>query len=187
MTNVLVAMGANQAGNVTDLTATIQSSLTALDQHYSLTICQVSRMYVTKAFPIGSGPDFVNAAAILESDLPSIQILQILHKVEQTFGRQRMVRWGPRALDLDLLGRANEILPDRATVLSWMNASLVDGVISAPDQLILPHPRLHERAFVLVPAHDVAPDWMHPILGQSVSEMLKTLPKGELDSIRALD
>lgn len=187
MTNILVAIGANHSPRASDLTATIQSSLTALEEHYSFTVCQVSRMYRTKAFPVGSGPDFINAVATLEAALPSIEILHIFHRVEEAFGRNRDVRWGPRTLDLDLLGHGDEILPDKSTVLSWMNATPVDGVIAAPDELILPHPRLHERAFVLVPAQDVAPNWNHPILGQPISKILENLPEGDRESVKVLD
>ena len=186
MADILVAIGTNHSHRITDLTETIQSALGMLDDQHPVTICDVSRLFVTKAVPAGSGPDFVNAVFSLTADLPSKEILQILHRVEQEFGRDRSVRWGQRSLDLDLLGRKNEILPNRATVETWMKATPVDGVIAAPDQLILPHPRLHERAFVLVPAQDVAPEWTHPILRESVSEMLANLPEGDRESVRTL-
>jgi len=144
-------------------------------------------MYRTPAWPPGNGADFTNAVALFETSLPTSEILPILHRVEQSYGRERDVRWGPRSLDLDFLGRGTEISPNRETVIDWMSAEPKDGVVAAPDQLILPHPRLHERAFVLGPAHDVAPDWVHPILGKTISEMFANLPRGDRESIQVID
>lgn len=187
MTTILIALGANQRRNDADLRSTVLSSLDDLDQHYPVSVRQVSRMFDSMAFPPGSGPNFVNAVAEVSTDLTTAEFLTILHIVEEKFGRQRGVRWGPRTLDIDVLGRGDEVLPTRAVVRSWMEAEPVDGVFAAPSELVLPHPRLHERAFVLVPAHDVAPDWVHPILGQSISTLLANLPIGDQESVTPLD
>ena len=69
------------------------------------------------------------------------------------------------------------------TVRTWMNLPLAEQQQTAPGQLILPHPRLHERAFVLVPLADVAPDWVHPVLRRSVSQMLDALPQDARDEV----
>jgi 2-amino-4-hydroxy-6-hydroxymethyldihydropteridine diphosphokinase len=71
------------------------------------------------------------------------------------------------------------VLPDAATYQRWRDLPMAQQRSEAPDQLILPHPRLHERAFVLVPLCDVAPDWVHPVSGLSVAEMCAALPQGE--------
>ena len=187
MTDLIVAFGANQATLKSDPTSTIRASLDDLEKNSPVFIQRVSRMFVTKAFPLGSGPDFTNAAALISTDLASQEILPVLHGVEAKFGRNRDIRWGPRSLDLDFIGRGDQILPDRATVMSWMKAKPVEDVIPAPDQLILPHPRLHERAFVLGPLQDVAPDWIHPILDKSVPEMFANLPKDDRESMKIID
>lgn len=187
MTDILVAFGANEPIGGHDPTSTIRASANDLSQNFGLSIRQLSQMYKTPAWPPGSGPDFTNAVALFATELPTSKILPILHRVEEKYGRTREVRWGSRSLDLDFLGRGAEIFPDQNIVISWMETEPVDGIVSAPDQFVLPHPRLHERAFVLGPAQDVAPDWVHPILGETVSEMFANLPKGDRDSVRLFD
>ncbi|MEE4189696.1 MAG: 2-amino-4-hydroxy-6-hydroxymethyldihydropteridine diphosphokinase [Roseobacter sp.] len=145
-----------------------------------------SGLYSTPAFPEGSGPDFVNAALLLETDLAPDALLAVLHEIEADFGRERHVRWGPRTLDLDLVGYENQVLPDTATYRHWASLTLEEQMRTVPEDLILPHPRLHERGFVLVPLADVAPDWRHPVLGLTVVEMLQALPKTATEEVRAL-
>jgi len=91
-----------------------------------------------------------------------------------------------RSLDLDLIGWADRILPDKATVVRWMDLPPAQQMQSAPDELILPHPRVQDRAFVLVPLMDIAPQWVHPVTGQSVAAMHGALPKADLDAINPL-
>ncbi len=102
-------------------------------------------------------------------------------------GRKRTVRWGARTVDLDLLAVGAEIRPDRATQDHWRNLAPADQAIKAPDQLILPHPRIQDRAFVLVPLADIAPDWVHPILGKTVLEMLNDLPEADKEDVKCVD
>jgi 2-amino-4-hydroxy-6-hydroxymethyldihydropteridine diphosphokinase len=146
----------------------------------------VSRFYRTPAFPAGSGPDFVNAAAVLRMPGGPDAVLAALHAVEAAFGRERRARWGQRTLDLDLIGIGDLVRPDRAGYEAWRALAPQAQQARAPDHLILPHPRVHERAFVLVPLADVAPHWMHPVLGRSVREMLEALPQEARDAVVAL-
>lgn len=176
MTVSLFALGTNQPVSGNDLASTLTYAIQLLGEEYKLSVKDVSPFYRTPAWPPGNGPDFLNAAATLESDLSATQILQIFHRVEADLGRLRPVRWAPRTLDLDLLAVGNQVLPDHATARHWMDMDPVEAGRTAPQTLILPHPRLHERAFVLIPLHDVAPGWIHPILGRSVREMAMDLP-----------
>lgn len=146
----------------------------------------MSRMYQTPAFPVGSGPDFVNAAFALTAAVAPVDLLAILHDIETEAGRVRDIRWGPRVLDLDLLACDDLILPDLAVWTSWHDLDLPSQSQVAPDQLILPHPRMHERAFMLVPLADVAPTWVHPVLDLSVEDLLDACPGEELAAVVAI-
>ena len=101
-------------------------------------------------------------------------------------GRQRVVRWGQRTLDLDLLAYGDEVAPDLAGYLQWRDLPLEAQSSAAPDQLILPHPRLQDRAFVLVPMADIVPDWRHPVTGHSTTRMLNDLDANDVAQILPL-
>ncbi len=137
--------------------------------------CQ-GRFFTTPCFPAGAGPDYVNAAAIFRTDQSAEEVLTQFHHVEQHFGRAREKRWGGRTLDIDLLAMGDAVLPDLATYAAWRDLPADQQSQKAPDRLILPHPRLQDRAFVLVPLRDVAPDWCHPVSGLTVRQMCDALP-----------
>jgi 2-amino-4-hydroxy-6-hydroxymethyldihydropteridine diphosphokinase len=156
-----------------------------------LNIAQTSRFFSSRAFPPGAGPDYVNSTIRLAgpfgSDKAAGDLLRILHKIEEDFGRTRSTRWGARVLDLDLLGIDDLVLPDAATQKRWVALPLSEQAKAVPDQLLLPHPRLQDRAFVLVPLAEIAPDWVHPVTGLSVKEMRAALPQADIDAIRAIN
>ena len=181
----LVAFGANVQLHGLTLGQTILAAAQALAGP-DLTIRQISRLFSTPCFPPGAGPDYVNAAALIETTLPGPDLLAWLHRVEGDFGRERVVRWGRRSLDIDLLAMGDQVWPDAATHAHWRGLPAADQSVMAPDQLILPHPRLQDRAFVLVPLADVAPDWRHPILGLTVLEMLAALDSAEIAAVTPL-
>lgn len=147
---------------------------------------RVSRFYRTPCFPAGAGPDYVNAAAEARWSGSAATALDALHRIEAEFGRERAQRWGMRTLDLDLIALGAQVLPDAQTHAEWRSLDLQDQRRIAPDRLILPHPRLAERGFVLVPLAEVASDWVHPISGDSVARMLAALDPAELAEIRPL-
>ena len=181
----LIAVGSNRSFGQTPPEEVVNAVLTDIAQGVGVIRAQ-SRLYRTPAFPAGSGPDFVNAAFAVQTDLTPEALLEELHKAEMHFGRARLERWAARTLDLDLIAYENQVLPDVSTFNHWAGIDLAEQQATAPQELILPHPRMHERAFVLVPLADVAPDWVHPVLGQSVAEMVAALPKTALEEVRAL-
>nr|WP_300034123.1 2-amino-4-hydroxy-6-hydroxymethyldihydropteridine diphosphokinase [uncultured Roseobacter sp.] len=181
----LIALGANYPSVSGDAAETIRMGIKAIPSDNTVIRAQ-SMLYTTPAFPPGNGPDFVNAAVCAETDLTPQALLAFLHGIEAGMGRVRRERWAPRTLDLDLIAFDDQVLPDAQTHKTWRSLSLEAQMREVPDGLILPHPRMQERGFVLVPLADVAPDWEHPLLKKTVSEMLKELPDGARQEVRAL-
>ncbi len=158
----VVALGSNLGDRLANLRAGVDG-LTAAAR---VEVTAVSRLYETA--PVG-GPDdqgaYLNAVLRAETSLDAADLLALLHRIESERERRREVRWGPRTLDLDLLVHG--------------------GLVSDEPSLRVPHPRLHERRFVLVPVCDVAPDLAHPRLGRTMVDLLAELPvePGDLRAI----
>lgn len=188
---ILVALGANLPNDATSdrrsSAETLEAALGDLAR-FGLALKGKSRFYRTPCFPAGAGPDYVNAAAAFSIGFgaTATELLAILHKVEALHGRARESRWASRTLDIDLLAVEDLVLPDAQTHQFWRELPMKEQSRIAPEQLILPHPRLAERAFVLVPLADVAPDWRHPILGKTVLELRDALPQADLEAVQPL-
>lgn len=181
----LVALGSNMGLAGKGPAELLERAIIRLEER-GFVIRAVSRFYQTPAFPAGAGPDFVNAAIELESAYDGEQILGHLHAVEAEFGRQRVQRWGARTLDLDLIGMGSLVLPDAKTQQYWRQLPLAQQKTMAPRELVIPHPRLAERGFVLVPVMDVAPDWCHPTTGLTIRQMHDALPEALRQEVVAL-
>jgi 2-amino-4-hydroxy-6-hydroxymethyldihydropteridine diphosphokinase len=153
---ILIGLGANLPSHAGSPADTLRAALVELAR-YGVTPLKVSRIYKSPAWPDPRDPAYANAIARVSTTLSPGQLMTRLHETETAFGRHRSARNAPRTLDLDLLdyeGRVEQGPP------------------------ILPHPRIAERAFVLVPLEDIAPDWVDPVSGRSVSEILSALPEG---------
>jgi 2-amino-4-hydroxy-6-hydroxymethyldihydropteridine diphosphokinase len=124
---------------------------------------------------------------MLESEMAPRDLLEICHNIEAEARRARDTRWEPRTLDIDLLAFGDQILPDLETYNHWRTLPLDEQSAVAPEGLILPHPRLQDRSFVLVPMMDIAPDWEHPVLGLSTQQMLARLPASDIDAVTPLE
>ena len=176
---VLIALGANLPHGGQPPEDTLRSACDDLAAR--LGPLSTSRIYATPCFPAGAGPDYVNAAlsAPIPADLGPDGVLALLHRIEDKHGRHRETRWGMRTLDLDLIAFGQMVLPDPATHHHWRELPTDDQRRLAPDRLILPHPRLQDRAFVLIPLCDVAPDWPHPLTGLNIAQMAAALPASD--------
>ena len=181
--NQLVALGSNVTSPAGNPGQTLQNALQIL-QNCGAMIRATSAFYHTPAFPAGIGPDFVNACVMISTEWRPDETLAQLHAIEAELGRLRKKRWGERTLDLDLLAAGDAVLPDAQTQENWRNLALSEQVEHVPDDLILPHPRLQDRAFVLAPLCDIAPDWRHPLLGLTARQMLDALPETEKTAVR---
>lgn len=144
----VVALGAN-IGNPQE-----QMDLAIAMLKEATEVTAISSYYVTK--PVGGPeqPDYINAVCILESDLPALDLLSLLHGIEKSLGRERSEKWGPRTIDLDLIQYGS--------------------LLSKADELELPHPRAYERRFVLEPWHEIEPDAVLLTHGK-ISELLEQL------------
>ncbi|MDS9468160.1 2-amino-4-hydroxy-6-hydroxymethyldihydropteridine diphosphokinase [Paracoccus sp. MBLB3053] len=184
----LVAIGGNLHSWAGSPEATMRAALRQIVCLPGVSLKAVSRFWLTPAFPIGSGPDYVNAAISLQTDSAPEALLAALHDIEAHLGRRRQgARWQSRGIDLDLIAYDDMVLPEIRTHDHWRQLPPEQQAENAPETLILPHPRLQDRGFVLVPLAEVAPNWVHPRLKRSVVELLATLPPGALEGIRPLN
>ena len=182
----LIALGSNQSSVAGGPAETLHRALDIM-VGMGVRVVALSPFYSTYAFPVGSGPNFVNTTASIRVEGEPDQVIAILHAVEAELGRERQSRWAPRTVDLDLIAMGNVVLPDVQTQTDWRGIPLEQQMAKAPDQLILPHPRLQDRAFVLVPLADIAPDWRHPLIGKTVREMLNDLPEADKKGVWPLE
>lgn len=183
----IVALGANLPGTAGDPVHALGTAIAALRREPGLWIADVSRAWRTPAVPAGSGPDYANAVATIRTALDAGALLDRLHAIEAGHGRDRTTgRWSARVLDLDLIALDDLILPDAATLRQWIDLPVDRQRIAAPDRLILPHPRMQDRGFVLAPLAEIAPGWRHPLTGLSVSEMLAGLDPAALSGMTPL-
>lgn len=181
----LIALGSNLGSGAGDRAGTLRAALLSFNAN-GMQVVRVSRFFRTPCFPAGAGPDYVNACAAVRSAIEPAALLQRLHRIERDFGRERRERWGSRSLDLDLLAAGDAVLPDQDTQTGWQTLPEEARARSAPPALILPHPRLQERGFVLVPLCDVAPDWRHPLLDATARTLRDALDSGARAEIVAL-
>ncbi|MGB3407118.1 MAG: 2-amino-4-hydroxy-6-hydroxymethyldihydropteridine diphosphokinase [Jannaschia sp.] len=185
MTVYLISLGANsgvsRSANARKVAGAGRCLAAAFGRGLAL-----SSLFATPAWPPGIGPDFVNAAATFMSDQPPERILDRLHGIETRFGRTRDLRWGARILDLDLVGGGGLVRPGNVAATAWINLPPDAQSVHVPDHLLLPHPRLQDRGFVLMPLAEIAPHWRHPLTGRSIAAMAADLPRQARRGIRRL-
>lgn len=152
---IFLALGANLPSSAGPPLATLEAALAGLERA-GVKIAARSRWYRTAPVPVSDQPWFVNGVVGLATSLDPLALLNLLQAIERQFGRERGVRNAARTLDLDLLD--------------------YDGLVKEGPDLVLPHPRMQERAFVLLPLAEVAPGWRHPKLGTPVADLIAALP-----------
>lgn len=138
---------------------TPEATLAAALEHFAgagIRVAARSSWYRSAPVPRSDQPWFVNGVARVESELAPRPLLSVLHGIEAAFGRVRRERWGPRIIDLDLI-------------------AFHDMVMAQEEGAEIPHPRMHERAFVLLPLAELAPDWRHPVLNRGIRDLVAAL------------
>jgi 2-amino-4-hydroxy-6-hydroxymethyldihydropteridine diphosphokinase len=155
-TDAYIALGSNRG----DRELNLLRAVAEIGKMHGCRVRGVSAFYETSPVGVIDQPSFYNGVLRLATELPPRELLErLLHIEREVFGRIRIVQWGPRPIDLDLL--------------------LYGSMIVEEEGLIVPHPRMADRRFVLQPLCDLAPGLVHPVLGQTVSELLKTLRSDE--------
>ncbi|WP_282095786.1 2-amino-4-hydroxy-6-hydroxymethyldihydropteridine diphosphokinase [Epibacterium ulvae] len=184
-TTAWIALGGNLPRGAEKPERTLSEAIEMIASR-DIQICSISKFYRTPCFPKGGGPDYVNAAMSVKTTLSAGALLTELHHVETHFSRVREERWGGRTLDLDLLSFGNAILPNLDKYAKWRDLDLQTQIKSAPDELILPHPRLQDRSFVLIPLCDIGADWSHPVSGETALNLRDRLSSEDISSVEAL-
>jgi len=155
MTLAYIGLGSNLsdtvAGQELDSRAQLNLAIDSLSAHPHILVSKRSSFYQTPAIGPGEQPNYINAVAQLDSQLAPLDLLDLLQSIENQQGRVRTVRWGARTLDLDIL--------------------LYDQLIENSERLTVPHPRMHERGFVLAPLSEIAPDLCLPN-GENIQQLL---------------
>ncbi len=144
--------------NLGDKAFNIRQAIRIMAESWKIDVVSVSSLYETEPVGVRDQPDFLNCVVKVETELTPRELLKTLKGIEARMGRRPGPRWGPRRIDLDILFYGDLTLNE--------------------DDLIIPHPRAHERLFALMPLFEIAPDLMHPVLGRSIRELIEDL-KGE--------
>lgn len=138
MNKAYLGLGANLGDKV----ASLQRAIAMVDAHDGCSISGISSIYITKPIGVKDQPDFANVVIEVNTSLDPYELLGLCNKIEDEIGRKRTIRWGPRVIDMDIL--------------------LYDGVNIYDERLTIPHPRMMERAFVILPLAEIAPDLVLP-------------------------
>ena len=158
---IFIAVGANlPSARFGPPKATCEAALMAINSN-KVKVLRRSRWYRSAPVPVSRQPDFINGVAELETTLSPEALLEQLHRIEDNLGRVRRETNEARAIDLDII-------------------AYNDLVTEADQRPTLPHPRMHERAFVVIPLLEIAPNWRHPILKLSLRELREQLPPAQI-------
>ncbi len=155
---VIVALGANLPGAYASCEALLDAAVARLAQE-AMTVKAQSAWWRSAAWPDANAPAFLNGVVLVETALTPAETIARLHAVEAGFGRERSARNAPRTLDLDLIAHGRQVIDDAG--------------------LTVPHPRAHQRAFVMGPLAQIAPLWRHPVLGRTAAELLAEADVGK--------
>lgn len=153
MSVVFLGLGSNMG----DRRANLKAALRFISSHPCITLLKISSFYETAPVGYTDQPDFLNAVAQVKTGLTPCELLGFLQRIENRLKRVRTVRWGPRTIDLDILLFDEEVIEEK--------------------DLVIPHPRMAERLFVLEPLAEIAPGAVHPVSGKTAEQLLRECKK----------
>jgi len=162
---ILIGLGSNLSSGKYDHPRAVLVAALEKMADCGIEIKSLSPFYQAEPVPKSDQPWFVNAVAAVKTDLSPSGLLQELHQIEASLGRTRRTRWEARIIDLDILAYDDQIIPSPGV---W-RAQAKNTQATA---MMIPHPRMHERLFVLKPLMDICPDWTHPLLGQTAADFI---------------
>jgi len=157
---ILIALGANLPSKIGAPRKTLEAALSRMGE-MGIEVVRRSHWYRTSPVPASDQPDFVNGVVAVRTGLSPQDLLATLHRIEADLGRTRAQKWEARILDLDLLAYDDKLI--------------LEELQNDGQSIQIPHPRLHQRRFVLVPLAEIAPDWVHPSSGERASDLLAGL------------
>lgn len=187
---VILAVGANVSGSFGTPLESLRKSCALLAEE-GVNVHASSSLFRT--CPLGKTPQpgYLNAVLIANSNLSSLQLLRVCKRIERMSGRRKLAGTnGPRPVDIDVVGIGGNVIGWRGRRLCQFGIADLRGLVrrrSPRCQLVVPHPLMHERRFVLEPLAEIAPHWVHPVLGVSAIQLLARLPRRRKDSQRELD
>ena len=141
--------------NIGDREGYLRQACEILQNHTQINILKISNVYETKAWGYTEQADFLNICVEIETELSPGELLKVCHLIEEELNRERVIRWGPRTIDIDILFCDNEIIYS--------------------DDLKVPHPYVQDRKFVLQPLNDFAQFFVHPVLNKTLEQLLNEL------------
>lgn len=182
----IIALGANLPSAYGSPLETLREAVRMMPSEGIVVLVQ-SRWFSSPAWPEGSGPDYINAVAEIAFGRSADSLLASLHRIETALGRSRSddpaKRWASRPCDLDVISYGESILP---SLKQWQFISAAPPEAPRPGAII-PHPLVHKRAFALVPLLDIAPNWRHPVLQKTISELVEALPLMDRNALIPLE
>ena len=186
MKKYFIALGSNLETQKLSRLEIINTALGHFSQ-FKIILIKVSSFWESRSYPDKSQPNFINAVSEVHSELNPYQILHELKTIETKMGRKNNTRWGNRVLDLDIIGSGSIILPNNFEFNKWLKMPLHKQIKIQPDELILPHPRIQDRLFVLKPLDEVDPNWTHPVLNKTSFELINRKSWGEENFIKKIE
>jgi len=167
---VILGIGSNLASNFGDRYANIKLALSQLEG-YGIQILKKSSFYETLAYPNNEDPKFINIAILVKTKLPPVDLMSVLLFIEEKLGRKRIKKNSPRTCDIDIIDYERQILN-----FDYKNLNL-----------IIPHPNLSSRNFVLFPLKEILPEWTHPKTKDNIDALIKKLSEADKKSILKIE